>query len=202
MSLRSEGFIFPSLLCFPTLLDSLNSLSYSFQVLSLVDGKRALVFFHEYFVTRYRITPENICSTPVSEMAENCWNSFAHLNCSPARKLSRIHKMLPLLVSESSRAVCLAFVETTIYHWHTKMQGNGRREVLSLGNYSRENVSISIEFPFLSLFILYLKDMWSKRCGEEGEAWPDTTTWDVGRVFQIFFTLSCGAEHEISVLDY
>lgn len=148
MSLRSEGFIFPSLLCFPTLLDSLNSLSYSFQVLSLVDGKRALVFFHEYFVTRYRITPENICSLQClkwQKIAETLSHTWIVYHSQVISNSQNVALCLCLEVFELEK--CLALWKQQFIIGTQKCKRK-RKRVSFWGNYSGENVSISIEFPF------------------------------------------------------
>lgn len=97
--------------------------------------------------------------TSVSEMAENCWNSFAHLNCLPLASYLEFTKCCAVLVSGSFRVGKVSRIgETTIYHWHTKMQEK-RKRVLFWGNYSGENVSISIEFPF-SFLINFCSCWW------------------------------------------
>lgn len=146
------------------------------------------------WIFRYDITLQLreylLTSLLLSEMVEKCWNTRTWTVFSLAAKTKNwIHKMLLSVRNEESRS-CLAVWKQTIYHWHTKMLR--KRSFILRKLFKRENISISIEFSSF----LKGKNMWSKQLASKQQQ-------TVGEEeFQIFSTLACKVEHEISFSDY
>lgn len=121
MSLRSEGFIFPSLLCFPEI-DSLNSILFSSSLASFL---KQWTLSSMNILLRYQITPENIRSLFLwngRKLLELTLELFIAVKCLKFTML--LSKEKSEILSISSWSCCLSYehrMKTTIYHWHTKM---------------------------------------------------------------------------------